>query len=211
MSKAQERYDQLRELLETDEAIPIISALLIFFLYFVFSEMGYFLIEMGTMLLFYAILVRMWTAMTPNDSDLLQGDFSHGIFLLISAGAVSIGFMIEQGIESLSGNVLPAQFLALAILVSRVYLNFRSTNDFLKAVLWKNLYERYVILIPCLFVILFPIMIHQFEISSLLLVDSDFFVSRTTESFIYLTTLGLSLGVVFYLYFEEQLGSNADG
>ncbi len=37
-----------------------------------------------------------------------------------------------------------------------------------------------------------------------------FIVSRTTESFIYLTALGLSLGVGFYLYSEDQLGSNPD-
>lgn len=208
MSQVEDTIDQVKEFLETDEAIPAISALLILLLFIFFSEMGYLLIEMGTMLLFYAVLVRMWTAMTPSDSDLLQGEFSHAIFLFISAGAVSMGIMIEQGIESLSGSVLPAQFLALAILVSRVYLNFRSTNDFLEAVLWKNLYERYVILIPCLFVILFPVVIHQLEITTLLIVDAQFFVSRTTESFIYLTALGLSLGTVFYLYFEDQLGTS---
>lgn len=208
MSQVETTWEQMKEYLQTDEAIPTISAILIALLFILFSEMGYLLIEMGTMLLFYAVLVRMWTAMTPSDSDLLRGDFSHGIFLIISAGAVAMGIMIEQWIGSLSGSVLPAQFLALAVLVSRIYLNFRSTNDFLEAILWKNVYERYVVLIPCLFVILFPIVIHQFEISSLLIVDARFFVARTTEAFIYLTALGLSLGAVFYLYFEDQLGTN---
>lgn len=208
MSQIENTWEQVKEYLQTDEAIPTISAILIFLLFTLFSEMGYLLIEMGTVLLFYAVLVRMWTAMTPSDSDLLKGDFSHGIFLFISAGAVSMGIMIEQLIESLSGSVLPAQFLALAVLVSRIYLNFRSTNDFLDTILWRNVYERYVILIPCLFVILFPIMIYQLNISRLLIVDIGFFVARTTEAFIYLTALGLGLGAVFYLYFEDQLGTN---
>jgi hypothetical protein len=146
--------------------------------------------------------------MTPSDSDLLQGEFSHGIFLFISAGAVAMGIMIEQGIESLSGSVLPAQFLALAVLVSRIYLNLRSSNSILEALLWENLYERYVILIPCLIVILLPVAIHQLEISRLLIVDADFFVSRTTESFLYLTALGLIIGAISYVYFEDQLGIN---
>lgn len=161
MSQADNYLNRLKEFLETDEAIPTVSALLIALLFFIFYDMGYRLIEMGTMLLFYAVLVRMWTAMTPSDSELLQGPFSHSVFLFISLGAVAMGLMIEQTIESIAGTILPAQFLALAVMVSRIYLNIRDPGDLLEIVLWENLYERYVVLIPCLFVILFPIVIRR--------------------------------------------------
>ncbi|MCU4753411.1 hypothetical protein OB919_15715 [Halobacteria archaeon AArc-curdl1] len=203
MSQTEDYLERLKAFFETDEAIPTVSALLIALLFVFFYEMGYRLIEMGTMLLFYAVLVRMWTAMTPSDSDLLQGPFSHGFFLFISLGAVAMGLMIEQWIASISGSILPAQFLALAVLVSRVYLNFRDSRNFLEAVLWENLYERYVVLIPCLFVILVPILIHQLEISTLLFFDIRFLVSHSTTSFLSLSSLGLGLGVVIYFYIEE--------
>lgn len=93
MAQSVSWMDKVKDYLQADGAVPIVSFLLILILFILFSEARYLLIEIATMLLFYAVLVRMWTAMTPDDSELLKGDFSHGLFLLMSAGAVTIGII----------------------------------------------------------------------------------------------------------------------
>lgn len=210
MTTSKSRWEELVELLETDEAIPTVSAIFILLLFFLFSDLGYRLVETVTMLLFYAVLVRIWTEMMPNRSELLHGPGSHLVFLFVSAGAVAMGIMLEHWVASLSGTVLPAQFLALAVLISRVYIRSIGTNKPRAAVLLEDLHDRYVILIPCLFVILFPVMVHQFEISNLIIVQADILVSQTTESFLYLTSLGIGVGAVAYVYFEDQIGHNTE-
>lgn len=205
MAQAKSWLDQFKEFLQTDEAVPIISLLLILTLFIFFSEARYFLIETATMLLFYAVLVRMWTVMTPDDSELLNGPFSHGFFLVISAGAVVIGIIIEEWLIWVSGSVLPAQFLALAVLLSRIYLNLQASNKYRGPFLWENKYERYVILIPCLVVVLFPVAVYQLGISDLVLVSANYFTAQTTNAFISLTALGLLIGLASYYYVEEHI------
>ena len=205
MSEVVDKINQTVEFLKSDEAIPIISGALIVLLLF-FSDLTYRLVETVTMLLFYAVLVRMWTALTPSDSELLRSDFSHVWFLLMSAGAVSMGIFIQRGLESMTGTVLPAQFLALSILVSRVYLYIRDASDLERILLLETAHDRYVVLVPCAFVILFSIFVDWVEISNILFIDFSWFVAQTTSAFLNLTALGIILGFVSYLYFEEEVG-----
>ena len=204
MSGNEKQADSLIKFLQSEEAVPVISAVLIVLLVLLFSDLGYRLIEMTTTLLFYAVLVRMWTAMTPSDSELLRGPFAHPMFLFISTGAVAMGIMIEQWITSLSGSVLPAQFLALAVLVSKMYLKFRESGDLRETLLWTDKQGRYVILIPCLVVLFLPVAVYQYGITSFLVVDSGLFVSRTTDAFLFLNLLGIGVGTLLYLVIEED-------
>ena len=194
MSNTENAIDEVVEFFQSDEAVPAISVIFIVLLGFV-SDIDYFLIETGTMLIFYAVLVRMWTAMSPDDSELLRGDFSHLLFLLMSAGAVSIGIMIEEWLNSLSGSLLPAQFLALSVIISRVYLHIRDSASMKRILLLDTAHDRYVVLVPWSVVFILP-----------LIIDANLLVAQTTGAFVNLTLLGILIGTASYLYFEEEVG-----
>lgn len=189
---------------DIDKLIPLLSILFIF-VASVLSDLNYRFIEQATTLLFYAVLVQMWTEAAPNIEELLDGPFSHLLFLFISVGAVSLGFIIEGFIQGISGVILPAQLVALTIVVSRVYLKMEQSDRLLDIALWKNKIDRYVVLIPCLFVIFVPVAIYQFKLSGFLFVDTRYFVAQTTSSFVNLIIIGLLMGVLSYLYIEEDI------
>jgi hypothetical protein len=114
-----------------------------------------------------------------------------------------LAFQIEWFVAQLSGVMLPAQFLALTFIVSRIYIKLQQTTQIREILLWADYIDRYVFLIPCLIVTLLPVIIYQFGLTTILFLDAGYFVAQGTASFLRLTVLGFAIGGLMYVYLEE--------
>jgi len=121
--------------------IPIISAGLIFIAAFV-TNVDYWVIETGSTLFFYAVLVQMWTEMGPDEPLFVSRDWQFFEFILMAVGAVIVGFAIRETVTSLAGSVLAIQSLALGIMFSRWYTNAKNAARL-------SFNERVIQSIPC--------------------------------------------------------------
>lgn len=179
--------------LTQDELVPVASVVLLIGAVIV-SGFDYTLIEQGSTLLFYAVIVQVWT-----DFDSIDLTTSHMEFLLVSVGAVMAGYYIEQVVVFLSGDLLAIQSLALAILISRIYLNSQE-GDLIR---WDNLVDRYVVYIPCSLVIVLPVVLHQVDINPILGFDPNLLLNSSRDTFATLAYVGILGSVLLYGRFEK--------
>jgi hypothetical protein len=184
---------------EDGELVPLISAGLVVVAAIV-GGMDYNLIQRGSQLLFYAVLVQMWTTL---ESGSRIGNPAYWEFLLNSAGAVAVGFTVEMLVAYLSGEVIAAQFLSLAILSSRVYVNRMRSSDIIEAFRWHDPIDRYVFLIPCSVAILLPILLYQIQINPILGYDPNSITNQNQDAFTALIILSILTGVAIYGRLEE--------
>lgn len=181
--------------LEDDEVIPAISAILIVLVLFT-SDFSYYYIDLGMTLLFYAVLVRIWTEMGASSSMSSHRDLAYLNFLLMSVGAVAGGFMIRQGAQYLTGELLAAQSLALSVVISRFYINLQdkklsSLGDIIR---YKGPVDQYLILVPSTISFGLPALVYQ---------TGSYGYYRTTSQFIALVVFSLFVGAVLY-YIEQK-------
>lgn len=96
----------------------------------------------------------------------------------------------------MTGDIIAVQSLALAAIISRLYINMKGSNaTSLKAILrYDQPVDRYLVLVPCAVAFFAPVLVHQLGLYS---------VSFTTrESFLGLVTTSILIGVG--LYYHEQ-------
>ena len=192
----------LRDQVDETELVPLISIGLVVLALFV-AGFDYFYIKRGASLLFYAVLVQMWTTMESGSG---RRSPSHGEFMMTSAGAVVIGYMIELAVTHLSGEMIAAQSLALAIIVSRIYVNRLQEPSLRAALRWEHPIDRYVILIPCGVAILLPVFLHQFTVNPILGFDPNSITSETRDGFLTLVLVSILAGILVYGRIEEEWG-----
>jgi hypothetical protein len=180
--------------LDWDELVPVTSAGLIGLALLV-SGFDYTVIKEGATLLFYAVIIQIWTAF--NDTSLDENYFE---FLLLSVGAVVIGSSIRYGVEQFSGEMLAIQSVGFAILISRLYVNDKS-GDMIR---WEDPFDRYVFYIPCGVAILLPVLLFQLEINPILGFDPNFLVQASGDSFFSIAFVCISAGAVSYGRIEED-------
>jgi hypothetical protein len=199
------RVEEVQDEIDDADLVPLISSGLIILALFA-SGLDYYYIRRGASLLFYAVLVQMWTII---ESGSRRGAPSYWEFLITSAGAVIVGYGVELIVEHLSGEMIAAQSLALAIVVSRLYVNRLRSESLKEALQWENPIDRYVILIPCSVAILLPIVLFQVTINPILGFDPNAVTNETRDAFLTLVLISILTGVLLYGRIEEDwsLGS----
>lgn len=179
--------------IDREELVPAASAAL-FVLALLVSGFDYSYIEEGATLLFYAVIIQIWTSF--NDISLDENYFE---FLLLSIGAVVIGSSVRYGVEQLSGEVFAIQSLAFAILISRLYVNGKNG----KMIRWEDPIDRYVFYIPCGVAILLPVLLFQAEINPILGFNPNSLVRPSSQSFVSITVVCIIAGAVSYGRIEQ--------
>jgi len=179
--------------IDREELVPAASAAL-FVLALLVSGFDYSYIEEGATLLFYAVIIQIWTSF--NDISLDENYFE---FLLLSIGAVVIGSSVRYGVEQLSGEMLAIQSLAFAILISRLYVNGKNG----KMIRWEDPIDRYVFYIPCGVAILLPVLLFQAEINPILGFNPNSLVRPSSQSFVSITVVCIIAGAVSYGRIEQ--------
>ncbi len=174
--------------LNRDELVPVASILLLIGAVIV-SGFDYALIKQGSTLVFYAVIIQIWT-----DFDSVDLTTSHIEFLLVSVGAVLAGHFIEQVVVFLSGDMLAVQSLALAILISRIYVNSHG-GEWLR---WDDLVDRYVVYIPCTIALLLPIVLYHVDFNPVFGVDPNSLLSPSRDTFSTLAYLSIFGSILLY-------------
>lgn len=155
--------DRLREVLGAileGDLVPFLS-LWIIVVAAVASGFDYSILVESATLLFYAVLVGVWTSLAPTDPLEEGGNYAQLEFLMISTAAVVVGVGIEWTLGQLSGTMYAVQALALTFLGSRLYVNSLGTDSFVRMFRLHKPSERYLIYVPCLVGISIPILLYQ--------------------------------------------------
>jgi hypothetical protein len=145
-----------------------------------------------TELLFYAVVVRMWQELGPNEPLFFDHDFRYLGFLLMAVGGVTTAWLFRRGIEWVTGDIVAIQSLALAVIVARLYVNAsNSSNPSLSTVLrYDQPIDRYLILVPALVAFSLPVL-QRYLVFDVISVG-------TTQGFILVTALSLFAGGGLY-------------
>lgn len=184
----------LPEGLDREDLVPLASVGILLAA-LIASGFDYYLIRRGSTLLFYAVIVRIWTSAGRKAYH-----ESYIEFLLSAAGAVMAGYIIEQIVGHVSGEMIAIQAVALAILISRLYVNSLHGEMFR----WKDPVDRYVIYIPCAVALLLPVLLFHVEINPVLGYDPNSLLTPSRDSFFTLVYLSVIAGAVVYGRIERE-------
>lgn len=190
---------RVRDLFETllaGELVPFVSLWIVVGA-IVVSGFDYAVVVQSATLLFYAVLVGIWTSLAPTAPLEEGGNYAQLEFLMISSAAVVVGFGIESALQQLSGRMYAVQALALAFLGSRLYVNAIGTSGFAEMFRLHRPSERYLVYLPCLVGLVLPAVAYQFGVETLFGYGLD-----TREAVGFVAAGGLLLGAVAYLAVE---------
>jgi len=187
--------------------IPVIS-LGVVIIAWLFSEFSYYWISQAMTLLFYAVLIQMWTELAPDEPVLFSRDGRFIEFILMAIGAVIMGRTIRTGVESFTGEILAIQSLAMSVLLARWYINLKdgsglSLRDICR---YRDPIDQYLVNVPCTVAFFAPAV--QYWLS-LHLFNFD-----TTQGFFGLIIASIFAGLLVYGYREEgdnKLSELVDG
>lgn len=160
---------RLRAVLETilaGEMVPFISIWIVV-VGILLAGFDYAVVVESATLLFYAVLVGVWTSLAPTQPLEEGGNYAQLQFLMISVAAVVMGLGVEVGLALLGGQMYPIQALALAFLGSRLYVNALGTEGSVEMLRLHRRAERYLVYIPCLGGLLLPIVVYQAGVTAL--------------------------------------------
>lgn len=160
----------------------------------VVSGFDYYIIKRASILFFYAVLVGIITSW--DDGKYRE---SHIEFLTLAVSSVIIGYWIEQVIVEFSGGMHAIQAVALALLISRFYINSLHGAMFR----WDDPVDRYVIYIPSAVALLLPVLIFQVEINPIFGYDPDSLLMPSRDSFFALGYLSIVAATAVYVRIEK--------
>lgn len=178
------------------EMVPFVSLWLIVGAV-VITGFDYALLVEGATLMFYAVLVAVWTSLAATEPLQVGGTYAQFEFLVISTGAVVVGFGIEWSLAQLSGQLFAVQALAIVALVTRLYVNSLDGVSLERTVRWQDPVDRYLVYVPCLTALALPIVLHQLAVATLL-----GYQLQTPEGLLAVGGLGVLLGGVLFLLLE---------
>lgn len=184
----------LQDVSNEDWIFPVSLALIL--LAFIVSEFNYYFIDQAMTLFFYAVLVQIWTQMGAGRPRSRTRDAAHIEFMANAIAAVVIGYALRWFVTWTTGDIIAVQSLALATVISRLYINMKGSNSSsLKAILrYDQPVDRYLVLVPCTVAFFAPVLVHELGLYS---------ISFTTrESFLGVVTMSILVGVG--LYYHEQ-------
>jgi len=178
--------------------IPVIS-LGVVVVAWLFFEASYYWISQAMTLLFYAVLIQMWTELAPDEPVLFSRDGRFIEFLWMAVAAVVIGRVIRTGVESFTGEILAIQSLAMSVLIARWYINLKnesklSLRDLFR---YRDPIDQYLVNVPCTVAFFVPAV--QYWLSLHL------FSFDTTQGFFGLIIASIFTGLLTYGYREEGL------
>lgn len=170
------------------------------------SGFDYAVVLESATLLFYAVLVGVWTSLAPTDPLAEGGNYAQLEFLMISGAAVAVGFGLETAVQQVSGEMYAVQALALAFLGSRLYVNAIGTDGLGEMFRVHRPSERYLVYLPCLVGLVIPAAAHQLGVATIL-----GYGLGTREAVGIVAGVSLLLGAAAYLSVEVLLPRALDG
>lgn len=193
------RGEQFRKSLEniSDDGWIFSASIILILIAFVVSGFSYYFIDQAMTLFFYAVLVRIWTQMGSGIPMSSQRDTAHVEFMVNAIGAVVIGYSLEWFVSSITGEMVAAQSLALAAVVSRLYINMRNSNaTSLKDIIrYNQTVDRYLVLTPCAVAFFAPVFVYQLDLYSI--------TFETREMFFGLVVASIGIGLALYMYEKD--------
>lgn len=161
---------RLRRLLATvaeGELVPFLSLWLLVGAVVV-TGFDYAIVVEWAPVLFYAVLVGIWTSLSPTDPLEEGGNYAQFEFLLVSSGALVLGAIVEWGLGLLSGvgTMFAVQALALTFLGSRLYVNSLGADAVDQLVRWDRLPERYLVYVPCVVAVFLPVLLWRLGVTA---------------------------------------------
>ncbi|MFP8955051.1 hypothetical protein ACLI4Z_19150 [Natrialbaceae archaeon A-arb3/5] len=197
MSVGREPFRKPLEDISNEEWIPILSIPFLV-IAFLISGANYYFIDQAMTLFFYAVLVRIWTQVGGELPLFPHRNTAHISFILMSIGAVSLGIMMEQAAFWITGDLVAVQSLALAVVISRLYINIRDSNatsprDIIRH---QEPVDRYLILVPCAIAFFVSMLFYWLDVFTHSL--------RTSGWFFGMIVWSLFIGVFLYWYENER-------
>jgi len=193
------REDQFRKSLEdiSEDGWIFTASVILILIAFVLSGFNYYFIDQAMSLFFYAVLVRIWTQMGSGIPMSSKRDTAHVEFIVNAIGAVVIGYSIEWFVSHITGEMVAVQSLALAAVVSRLYINIRSGDaaSFKDIVRYDRTVDRYLVLVPCIVAFFAPVIVYQMELYTI--------TFETRETFFGLVVGSLLIGLGLYEYEKD--------
>lgn len=184
--------------IDREKLVPTISLLLIFGAWLA-SGFSYWVIDEAMTLLFYAVLVRMWTELGPDEPVFLSRDWRFAEFILMATGAVIIGFTFREAATWITGDLLAVQSLALSVLFGRWYINARQANEIsFNAILrYSDPVDQRLVLLPAACSFLLPMIQYQ---TGFYLFEFD-----TRSGFFGLIILSILIGLLYHAHETGRL------
>ncbi|WP_396611472.1 hypothetical protein ACH9L7_14885 [Haloferax sp. S1W] len=191
--------DRFRKSLQdiSDEDWILSASVVLVLLAFLVSGFSYYFIDQAMTLFFYAVLVRIWTQMGSGLPMSSKRDIAHLEFMVNAIGAVVIGYTLEWSVAWVTGDMVAVQSLALAAVISRVYINMRDDNvGSLKDIIrYDQTVDRYLVLVPSAVAFSAPVLVHQLDIYSIRF--------NTPKMFFGLVVGSVLFGLVLYNYEKD--------
>lgn len=190
MATRRNRFRQsLQDLTNEDGIFPASVGLVL--LAFLVSGFDYYFIDQAMTLFFYAVLVQIWTQMGAGLPMSSKRDTAHVEFMVNAIGAVVIGYSLESAVSWMTGDMVAAQSLALAAVISRLYINMRDSNatSLKDIVRYDQPVDRYLVLVPCTVAFFAPVVVYQLDLYSISFTTRDSFLGLIVGSI--LVGLGL--------------------
>lgn len=186
----------------TREQLVIIVSLGLILLSLLFREFNYRTLSDSVTLLFYAVVVQIWTEFTGDDPVFVNRDWQFIEFIISGIGAVIVGYLILTSIEQATGDIVAVQSLALIAIISRAYSNLKHSNTLTlkEALQYQDPVDRYLVLVPALVAFCFPIAVSHLSWQPI--------VIESTRGFIEVVAFSLASGITVYTYEVEGMGKN---
>jgi hypothetical protein len=115
----------------------------------------------GIRLAFYAVLVAVWTAVSPSEPLEDGGNYAQFEFLMLCTAALLVGFGAERALSQAAGSLYAIQAVGLIAVVSRLYVNSVGTSTLRDVLRLHSPSDRYLVYVPSLVAVLAPVAWHQ--------------------------------------------------
>lgn len=183
---------------DREKLVPALSVLLIFGAWLA-SGFSYWVLDQGMTLLFYAVLVRMWTELGPDEPLFFSRDWQFVEFILMATGAVVIGLTLREAASLVTGDLLAVQSLALSMLFGRWYINTRRASkiSFETVLRYDDPVDQRLVLVPSAATFLLPAVQYQ---TGVYLFQFD-----TRTGFFGLIILSILIGLLYHAHKTGEL------
>jgi hypothetical protein len=157
----------------------------------------------GIRLAFYAVLVAVWTAVSPSEPLEDGGNYAQFEFLMLCTAALLVGFGAEHALSQAAGRLYAIQAVGLIGIVSRLYVNSVGTSTLRGVLRLHSPSDRYLVYVPALVAVLVPVAWHQAALG-----EPSGYALGSPASFLLVAVAGVAVGGVAYaldLWLRERV------
>jgi hypothetical protein len=162
--------------------------------------LDYEMVVNGIRLAFYAVLVAVWTSISPTEPLEDGGNYAQFEFLMLCTAALLVGFGVEHVLTLAAGSLYAIQAVGLIAVVSRLYVNSVGTSTLEGVLRLHSSSDRYLVYVPSALAMATPILWYRAGVEQV-----AGYALGSPQAFVLVGTASLAAGGLAYLVVDQWL------